>query len=130
MELIEAAVSELTRRSRTLRVAHSSTTLGRGLELGESVLVRDESGYYSAVVGDVEFELEDTVYLLALGGRVPEEQAEEKLAGRAPAQDPGSLSLHDVIDLLGQVRSAGRVPAPRRESPQTAQTRSGVRSKR
>lgn len=130
MELVEATVSELTRRSRMLRVAHSSTALSRGLELGETVLVRDASGYYSAVVADVEFELEDTVYLLALGGRVPEEQAEEKLAGRALAQDPGSLSLHDVIDLLGEARSGGRVPEPRRESSQTAQTRSGVRTKR
>ncbi len=131
MELVNATVSELTRRSRTLRVTHSSTALTRGLELGESLLVRDSEGYWSAIVAEIEFEIEDTVYLLALGGRVPEELAQEKLAGLAPAHDDGSLSLHDVIDLLGRAR-AGRVPTPRQASPDKtpAQTRSGAPTKR
>jgi hypothetical protein len=127
MELVDVTLTELTRRSRTLRVAHSSTALGRGLELGESLLVRDDTGFYSAIVGDLEFELDDTVYVLALGARVPEELAEEKLAGRAPAHDDGSLSLHDVIDLLGTMQT-GRVPEPRKPG-SVAQTRSGVRTK-
>lgn len=115
MELVDVALSDFTRRSRTLRVSHSDSGLVRSLELGETLLVRDpETGFHSAVVAEIEGE-GDVVYTVVVGGRVPEDLAQEKLAGRAPASDPDSLSLHDVIALLGRARDdrSGRVPQPR-----------------
>lgn len=68
MQALELELSEFTRRVGSLSVAHSTTALRRGLEPGESVLVRDGArGFYVATVRDISFGLTDTHYRLELG---------------------------------------------------------------
>lgn len=112
VELVDVALSDVSRRSRTLQVSHEAAGLRRGLDPGESLLVRDGEDFYSAEVADIEFELDDTVYTLTLGGRVPEDLAAEQLTGTAPEPGPHGFSVHDVVRLLGKATS-GRVPSPR-----------------
>jgi hypothetical protein len=118
MELIETTLSEFTRRSRSLAIAHSSTGLERGLEYGERVLVLADGEYRTAVVADVEFTLEDTLYRLVLGGRIPRQEAEDRLLGEItvtrPADVTARVSVHDVADLLARSGSAHRIPLQRR----------------
>lgn len=116
MELIVSEISEFTRRSRSLVVAHGDTDLTRGLEYGERVLVRDGSEYRTAVVVDIDFDLTDTHYRLVLGGRVPTDLAEETLIGEIdPAADPaGKVSIRDIADMLARSGSAHRIPMQRR----------------
>ena len=94
METLELALSEFTRRSRSLLVAHSATALSRGLEPGETVLVRDGETCLMAEVADISFELTDTHYRLALGREVSPAES-----GRA-AIDPS--------ELVALLREAGR----------------------
>ena len=86
----------------TVVVAHSETSLGRGLEYGEPVVLlvagRD---HYAARVREIQFEPEDTVYVLDLSTRLPGDLAEERVAGLRPDHD---LQLHELVDLLGDVR--------------------------
>lgn len=100
MELVE--VSRLVRSpdGRTAVVAHSETTLTRGLDLGEAVVLRAGGEYRAAKVRNIEFGPDDTVYTLELGTRLPEELARQRLEGVSEEQDP----LHEVVDLLGDLR--------------------------
>ena len=118
MELIETELSEFTRRSRSLVVVHGETSLTRGLEYGERVLVRADGEYRTAVVADIDFELDDTRYRLVLGGRVPTEMAESRLLGEINARPSGGaagpVSVHDVADMLARSGAAHRIPMQRR----------------
>lgn len=116
MELIVTEISELTRRSRSLVVAHSNTSLGRGLEYGERVLVLADGEYRTAVVADIDFDMYDTNYRMILGGRVPAELAEETLVGEIDPSAGSSrprVSVHDIADLLARSGAAHRIPMQR-----------------
>lgn len=110
METIDVALGEFTRRSRSVAVRHTDTTLTRGLEPREQVLVHDPSvGYYAATVADIDFEPADTIYRLELGVRLSDQEATERalrpvVAGAAP------VTRQDLLDLLRDLRSgaAGR----------------------
>jgi hypothetical protein len=130
MELIVTELSEFTRRSRSLAIAHGETELTRGLEYGERVLVRSGAEYRTAVVVDIDFDLNDTHYRLVLGGKVPAQLAADALVGEiaptapnastpsspaAPATS-GKVSVHDVADLLARSGAAHRIPMQRRVS--------------
>jgi hypothetical protein len=70
MEIIDVELDELTLRRRSLLVSHRRTSLDRGLEPGERVVLRDPCrGTYSGHVADLGFELADTLYRIALGVR-------------------------------------------------------------
>lgn len=86
-----------------VRVAHSSTSLSHGLEPHEAVVLAGSDGeQHLAVVADIEFELEDTVYVLEVGARVPPETADRLVAGAGePAGEEGVTA---VVELLGQLR--------------------------
>lgn len=122
MELIVTELSEFTRRSRSLVLAHGATELDRGLEYGERVLIRSGAEYRTAVVVDIDFDLHDTHYRLVLGGRVPAELAEESLVGEIDPRTPGApvraagqpVSVADVADMLARSSAARRIPAQRR----------------
>ena len=118
MELIETELSDFTRRSRSLVVAHGQTGLSRGLEYGERVLVRSDGEYRTAVVADIDFELDDTRYRLVLGGRVPAEMAESRLLGEINARPTGgasgAVSVHDIADLRAGSGAGHRIPMQRR----------------
>jgi hypothetical protein len=115
MELIVSELSEFTRRSRSLVVAHGATDLTRGLEYGERILVRSNGEYRTAVVVDIDFDLTDTNYRLVLGGRVPAELAEETLIGEIdPSANPAEqVSVRDIADMLARSGSAHRIPMQR-----------------
>ena len=113
MELIDIELSEFTRRSRSVLLAHSESGLGRGLEYGERVLLHTGDEYRTAVVADIDFTLEDTHYRLLLGGRVPAELALERAGNVTPAVS-GEVSVHDIADLLARSGAGRRIPMQRR----------------
>ena len=112
MKLIEIELSEFTRRSRSLVLAHSASGLDRGLEYGERVLVNTGGEYRTAVVADIDFTLDDTQYRLVLGGRVPPELVEEKTRNSVPAVS-GRVSVHDIADMLARSGATHRIPIQR-----------------
>lgn len=115
MELIDIELTEFTRRSRSVVLAHRDSGLQRGLEYGERVLLQTGEEYRTAVVADIDFDLEDTHYRLVLGGRVPAELAREKVAGTAPAVS-GRVSVHDIADMLARSGAGHRIPMQRRSA--------------
>jgi hypothetical protein len=115
VELIDIELSEFTRRSRSVEVAHSAAGIGRGLEYGERVLVHTDGEYRTAVVADIDFALEDTHYRLVLGGRVPPELAQERIDGTAPTVS-GRVSVHDIADMLARSGAGQRIPMQRRSA--------------
>lgn len=84
-------------------VSHSASGLARGLELDEEVVVVDPDGeFHAALVVDLEFDLQDTHYVLELGVRLPPETVRQRLA--EAADRPADRGLGDVLDLLGRLR--------------------------
>jgi outer membrane biogenesis lipoprotein LolB len=115
VELIDIELSEFTRRSRSVVLAHRAAGLERGLEYGERVLLHTGDEYRTAVVADIDFELEDTRYRLILGGRVPAEIARER-AGANVSTISGRVSVHDVADMLARSGAGHRIPMQRRSA--------------
>ena len=106
MELLEV-VRPAARHGDFLRVPHSTTGLHRGLEHGEEVVVRTDDGeYHSAQVIGLDFELEDTVYDLRVGSRLPAEMAAERL-GDAPL-DEETKDVHRIVNMLARMRRRTR----------------------
>jgi hypothetical protein len=112
---LELELSEFTRRVGSLLVAHTATALPRGLEPGESVLVRDGArAFYIATVRDISFELTDTHYRLELGAPM---DATQVLAARRDALVADARDSHsrvDIPELLALLRAARPLaPEPR-----------------
>lgn len=121
LALVDVTLTEFTRRSRSVVVAHSDTGLTRGLNRGDSLLVRvDGEEYRTGVVVDIEFLPDDTVYRLILGGRVPDDLVAERLQAQRE-RDASRVSVHDIVDMLGCSDSGRRIPMQR---PSTAPTQS------
>jgi len=113
MELIDIELTEFTRRSRSVVLAHSAAGLGRGLEYGERILLHTGGDEYrTAVVADIDFTLDDTEYRLVLGGQVPAELALQRAGAGAPRVS-GRVSVHDVADLLARSGAGRRIPMQR-----------------
>jgi hypothetical protein len=115
VELIDIELSEFTRRSRSVVLAHSAASLSRGLEYGERVLLHTGDEYRTAVVADIDFDLADTRYRLILGGRVPAELALER-AGATTESLSGRVSVHDIADMLARSGAGHRIPLQRRSA--------------
>ncbi|MFC7496442.1 MULTISPECIES: hypothetical protein [unclassified Nocardioides] len=104
MEIIELDGAVDVRGERALVVGHSLTGLTRGLEPRESVVLLTHDGdYYAAQLRGIEFELDDTIYTFAVGARLPENLALERVQGLDPTKH--DLSLHELVDLLGELRA-------------------------
>ncbi|MGA8257636.1 MAG: hypothetical protein WB767_13760 [Nocardioides sp.] len=89
----------------TLVVHHTRTTLDRGLELGEDVVLLDVEGQFrSGTVVDVDFTLDDTIYQIELGVRLPSEAAAARLTNAPEAIPTAGVSVNSVLDLLGDLR--------------------------
>lgn len=105
MQQISTTLTPFTIRSGSLRVSHVASHLTRGLDHGEHVLVHDPvTGVdHTAVVVDVDFELEDTTYRLELGSRISAEQAADwsRPDGSLPAD---WVTTSDIVELLGALR--------------------------
>lgn len=114
MQTLELELSEFTRRAGSLLVSHTTTSLSRGLEPGESVLVRDGQAFYLATVHDISFDLTDTHYRLELGAPM---DAAEVVAVRREAlvADAGDTpSRVDIPELLALLRAARPLAPARR----------------
>jgi hypothetical protein len=121
MEIIEPREIARTADDRTVVVAHSQTGLSRGLDHGEAVILVTEDGeHHVARVTGIEFELDDTVYTIELGGRIPAELAQERAAGLDP--DKHDLPLQEIIDLLHGLRRQAVARAPEWITPGLATT--------
>lgn len=105
METLQLALSEFTRRSRSVLVAHRSTTLERGLEPGETVLIQDGETIRVAAVADISFDLTDTHYRLELGG---------ELTGA------GSRHAVDTLEVVALLREARRLHPSHAAGPRRA----------
>jgi len=106
MELIEVADLAPGRDDVTVVLAHSATGLTRGLEFGEAVILRSVEGeHWAAKVRDIGFEVDDTVYTLDLGARLPDDIAADRIRGLDPVRH--DLELHEIVDLLGDLRGRG-----------------------
>lgn len=102
MEFIELNSPARVSGEHVLVISHSSTSLTRGLNHGEAVVIKTEDGeLYAAEVIDIGFWPEDTVYTFALGARLPEDIARERIAGLDAEKH--DLALHEIIDLLGEL---------------------------
>lgn len=85
-------------------VSHSGSGLTRGLEVDEQVVVVDPDGeFHVACVVDLEFDLEDTHYVMELGVRLPPETVRARLADIGAATSP-ERDLGPLLDLLGRLR--------------------------
>ena len=113
MELSDIELTEFTRRSRSVVVAHSASGLARGLEYGERVLLHTDGAYRTGVVVDIDFDLEDTHYRLVLGGRVPSDLARQRVAETSAATS-ARVSVQDVADMLARSGAGHRIPMQRR----------------
>lgn len=105
MERVDLELSEFTRRARSVLIAHSATSLERGLEPGEQLLVRDSARHLLATVRDVSFDLTDTHYRVELGAMVAEAEVDLLLAETCPTA-ASAFGLGDVLSLLQDARSA------------------------
>jgi hypothetical protein len=96
-----------TAASREVRVSHVGAGLERGLELGEDVVLHCADGeFLAARVTGFDFELEDTLYRLEPGVRLPLRDAAVRLGvEEGDLRDRGrAVTVQDVLDLLGEVR--------------------------
>lgn len=102
MEFLELNGPARVAGDHLLVIAHSQTSLDRGLDHGEALVLRTLDGeLHAAKVLDIGFEPEDTVYTLEVGARLPEDLARERVAGlQAGVHD---LALHELVDLLGEL---------------------------
>ena len=91
MEILDLELGEFTRRIGSVVVSHNATTLTRGLEFGEAVLVHDgDGGSMVARVADISFGYADTYYRLELG-----------------AASPVPLEVSDVVNMLHELPGLG-----------------------
>jgi hypothetical protein len=94
MELVELTGPVRVTGDHLLVVPHGCTSLRRGLDHGESVVLESAQGdLYAAQVLDIGFEPEGTVYTLQVGPRLPQELAEERIAGLDRAHRPETHGL-------------------------------------
>ena len=81
---------------------HGDTDLRRGLEPMELIVLGTLDGVlHAGQVSGVDVELEDTVYTVAIGARLPEDLARERIDGLDGTRH--DLLLHEVVDLLGDL---------------------------
>ena len=108
VELVEVALPTrlVVGPTRVFPLHHSRTTLTRGLDPGEELVILDSDGeYHAAVVVDLAFTLEDTVYVLQTGVRLPEEHAIARLES---VDGLGPNDVDGVVDLIGEMLRRAR----------------------
>lgn len=109
MQQIRATLTPFTLRSGSLRVSHVQAGLARGLDEGEPVLLHDPASgaHHTAVVVDVDFELEDTTYRLELGSAITAEEATEWMLPVEALPDD-RVTTRDIVELLAELRRSRR----------------------
>jgi len=103
MELLDIRLTGIQRRNRAAFVRRSDLAGGGELVPGQKVVLRDEQGeFFAGTVVDVD---DEERCLVHLGVRLPEEYAMLRLCGNRSGAC-GQEQLQDVLDLLGEARSA------------------------
>lgn len=102
MELLKLTGHVRVSGEHLIVIGHSSTSLTRGLDHGEAVVLQTADGeLHAAQVLDIGFTAEDTVYTLEVGARLPRDLAHERIAGLDPERH--DLALHEIVDMLGEL---------------------------
>jgi len=102
VELIEVETPPTLARGTSFVLRHRDTDLERGLEPGELVVIGTPDGLlHAGRVEGIEFELDDTVYTLAVGGRLPPDLARERIEGLDPGRH--DLAIHEIVEMLGDL---------------------------
>lgn len=89
--------------SRRVVVPHARTGLRQALLVGEELVVTDQDGeFHGATVVAVGGDGHDPEYHLRIGARLPVDLAAQRM--RDVDIEPENADLHDVVDLLGDLR--------------------------
>lgn len=84
-------------------VPHARTGLDDVLEVGDDLVVTDQDGeFHGATVVAVGGDGYDPHYNLRIGARLPLDYAAERMTDTDVR--PEKAGLHDVVDLLGELR--------------------------
>jgi len=115
METLNVSLSEFNLRSGSVLLKHSETTLTRGLEPGEVVLLQTGERFFYATVADITFEIDDTHHRLTIGPEISESEAVEVRRAAATEADaaPGRVDTAELLYLLRRVRAAHEQTASR-----------------
>lgn len=102
---VEVTLSPFTLRSRSVGLSHATTSLPRGLDLGEHVLLHDPATrtHYTGIVADIDFSLDDTHYRIELGTRITAAEAQQWLE---PDTATSRVTAGDVARLLSSLRAS------------------------
>lgn len=108
MELfhVDLSSADLVRGPGPIVVSHQDTGLDAILVESQDVLVTDNDGeFHAAVVLRVDASRGEPRYHLHIGARLPVDLAAQRLADVDML--PENRGIHDVVDLLGDLRRAG-----------------------
>jgi hypothetical protein len=84
-------------------IPHARTGLDSVLEVGDALVVTDQDGeFHGASVVAVGGDGHDPEYHLRIGARLPMDLAAERMTDVDVR--PEKAALHDVVDLLGELR--------------------------
>jgi hypothetical protein len=109
---VDVASAELGADPAPLAVAHSQTGLVEPLREGQDLVITDRDGeFHAAVVLAVDETGGEPVYSLHVGARLPVDMAAQRLADVDLL--PEHRGLHEIVDLLAELRDAERFRRPR-----------------
>jgi hypothetical protein len=84
-------------------IPHARTGLRQHLLVGDDVVVTDQDGeFHAATVVSVDVRGADQEYRLRVGARLPLDLAAQRMTDAD--LDPENVGVHDVVDLLGELR--------------------------
>lgn len=86
---------------------HTRIGLPQPLEVGDELVVTDQDGeFHGATVVAVGGDGVDPEYHLRIGARLPLDLAAQRMTDAD--LEPENISVHDVVDLLGELRDMVR----------------------
>jgi len=89
--------------TRRVVVPHARTGLHQALLVGEELVVTDQDGeFHAATVVAISGDGHDPEYHLEIGARLPVELAAQRM--NDVDIEPENADLHDVVDMLGELR--------------------------
>ena len=115
METLSVPLTEFNLRSGSVLLKHSETTLTRGLEPGEVVLLQSGERFFYAAVADITFEIDDTHHRLTIGPEISESESREVRRAAETGSEPshGPVDTAELLYLLRQARDAQEQTASR-----------------
>jgi hypothetical protein len=109
---VDLTSADLTAAPEPIVVVPPSGEVTDVLDEGDEVVVSDRDGeFHGAVVVSVETSGDHAAYGLRIGARLPLDMAAQRLADVDIV--PENRGLHEVVDLLGELRRSGGDPGLR-----------------